>query len=318
MFAIAGCSLDSPFILAPLAGYSDLPFRLLCREYGASLVVSEMISCHALIYKQEKTMKMLASCPADRPVAFQLFGADPDIIGEAAALLQEFQPDCIDLNMGCPVRKVTKRGAGSALMKDIKLAEKIITAVVNNSSVPVTVKTRIGIDSQTITAFKFAAMSADAGASAITIHGRTWAQGFSGTADWEIIRQIKERATIPVIGNGDIKSYDEGINRMRESTCDAVMVGRAALGNPWVFSAAGRPEGIDAILIAANRHLELIEKHLDTNRVLAYVRNQIGRYFRDFSGSSLIRQSIHSCNSFPVLKEYILSLASPDHNRHFN
>ncbi|MEN8199889.1 MAG: tRNA dihydrouridine synthase DusB [Thermodesulfobacteriota bacterium] len=309
MFLLAGIPLDPPFVLAPLAGYSDLPFRLLCREYGAALTVSEMISCHGLIYRQKKTLKMLASCPADQPVSFQLFGADPDIMAEATAILGDFSPSLIDINMGCPVRKVTKRGAGSALMRDIALAEKILRAVVSRAKVPVTVKTRAGVDAKTETALEFTRMCQTSGAAAITIHGRTWAQGFSGRADWEVVRRVKEIATIPVIGNGDVESYEQGMARMAESGCDAIMIGRAALGNPWVFQKEGRPDTIEATLPAVKRHLALMEQHLDTVRVLSYIKNHTGRYFSHFPGSSLIRKNIHACNSFQELLDLVYSLA---------
>ncbi|MBU1139475.1 MAG: tRNA-dihydrouridine synthase, partial [Proteobacteria bacterium] len=212
-------------------------------------------------------------------------------------------------NMGCPVRKVTKRGAGSALMKDIHLAGQIISAVVRKSKVPVTVKTRAGIDQQTMTAIEFTKMCEGTGASAITIHGRTWSQGFSGSADWDMIRQVKAVAGIPVIGNGDISSYDQGIARMKESGCDGIMVGRGALGNPWVFSKTGRPQSLPGILIGVKRHMDLMEEYLETDRVLAYIKNQIGRYFCHFSGSSRIRQSVHDCENFLLLKDFISSLS---------
>ena len=308
MLQIGKTTLDSPFILAPLAGYSDLPFRILCREYGAGLVVSEMISCHGLVYGQEKTIQMLASSTGDKPVSFQLFGSDPVIMGEAAAILSEHSPTFIDINMGCPVRKVTKKGAGSALMKDIALAEKIVQAVINNSKVPVTLKTRAGIDREHITALDFAKMSEGSGIAAITIHGRTWAQAFSGTADWDIIGKVKAAVSIPVIGNGDVRSYKEGLSRINETRCDAIMIGRAALGNPWVFQKEGRPDSLDDILQTVQRHLELMGKYLDTRRLLAYIRNHIGRYFCAFAGSSQIRQAIHSCNSFAALQDYIIFL----------
>ena len=308
MFTIAGTTFDSPFILAPLAGYTDLPFRLLCRSYGAGLVVSEMISCHGLLYGQEKTRHMLVSDVAEQPLAIQLFGSDPDIMGQAAAILNDFSPSFIDINMGCPVRKVTKRGAGSALMKNIALAEKILTAVVSNSEVPVTVKTRAGIDKQHITAVDFAKMCEDSGAAAITIHGRTWAQGFTGNADWEIVNKVKNSVSIPVIGNGDIRSYDEGIARMNETGCEGVMIGRAALGNPWVFQKNGRPGNIEKTIPTVMRHLALMEQHLDTRRQLAYIRNHTGRYFCNFEGSSQIRKSIHNCPDFRMLQDLITSL----------
>lgn len=309
MLRIAETNFDSPFVLAPLAGYTDLPFRILCREFGAGLVVSEMISCHGLVYGQEKTIKMLASSSKELPVSFQLFGADPTIMGKATALLNDFGPSLIDINMGCPVRKVTKKGAGSALMKDRTRAAEIIKEVVKNSSVPVTVKTRAGIDSNTITALDFAKMSEDLGVAALSIHGRTWSQGFSGTADWEIIKQVKESVSIPVIGNGDVHDYEQGLVRMEETGCDGIMIGRGALGNPWVFSKEGRPQLLIHILPAVVRHLELMDEYLNTKRLLACIRNHIGRYFHNFDGSSRIRKAIHSCDSFSQLQVYIQSLS---------
>ncbi len=308
MLSIAQTKIHSPFILAPLAGYTDLPFRLLCRELGAGMVVSEMISCHGLVYGQKKTIHMLASSAEEQPLSYQIFGSDPEIMAQAAAILKDYSPAFIDINMGCPVRKVTRKGAGSALMKDIGLAREIIEAVIAGSAVPVTVKTRAGIDSKTTTAVQFAIMAESAGAAAVTIHGRTWSQAFSGRADWDIIKTVKENVTIPVIGNGDVSSYEEGILRMHETGCDAVMIGRAALGNPWVFCRQGRPDSLPMILPVISRHLDLMEQYLDTRRVLAYIRNHISRYFTQFPGSSTIRKAIHDCEGFSQLRSYIKNL----------
>ena len=203
---IGTLTLENPFILAPLAGFTDLPFRLLCREYGAGLVFSEMISCHGLTYQQQKTWDMIQSVNEERPVAMQLFGSEPDIMARAASLLSREPIDCIDINMGCPVKKVTKKGAGSALMKNPELASEIIRKVRENTDKPLTVKFRSGWNHQTINAVEFAQMAEDSGADAVTVHARTWSDGFSGKADWEIITDVKKHVSIPVIGNGDIHS----------------------------------------------------------------------------------------------------------------
>jgi tRNA-dihydrouridine synthase B len=234
-------TLQSPFILAPLAGYTDVSFRLLCREMGAGLCCSEMISCHGLVYGQQQTRELLATVPEERPVSFQLFGSDPQAMGEAATILSSCPIDVIDINMGCPVKKVTKKGAGVALMKDFAKAREIIRAVCAGTSLPVTVKFRSGWLQEKVIAADFARMAEEAGASALTVHGRSWAQGFGGHADWGIIAQVKQSVTVPVIGNGDILTYQDGQRMIDETGCDAVMIGRGALGNPWVFQPGGRP-----------------------------------------------------------------------------
>lgn len=230
--------LANPFILAPLAGYTDLPFRLLCREYGAACCFSEMISCHGLTYRQQKTLDMLATRPEERPVAIQLFGAEPTHMGRAAAMVSSHAIDLIDINMGCPVKKVVKKGAGSALMKQPGLAREIIRQVVANTDRPVTVKIRTGWTHDTINAPEFARMAEEAGAAAITVHGRTWSDGFSGTVDWGVIARVKEAVSVPVIGNGDLTSYADGLAMMAATGCDGVMIGRGSLGNPWIFGQA--------------------------------------------------------------------------------
>jgi nifR3 family TIM-barrel protein len=308
MLQIANLTFDSPFILAPLAGYTDLPFRRLCREFGAGLVVSEMISCHGLVYKQANTLAMLASNPAERPVSFQLFGADPVIMGQAAALLSTFHPDLIDINMGCPVKKVTKRGAGAALMQEPQTARAIIENVISNSTVPVTVKTRIGVDSQHISALDFARMAEDAGAAAITVHGRTWAQGFTGTANWEVIAQVKQAVAIPVIGNGDICSHAQGLTMMRQTGCDGIMIGRATLGNPWVFAPGGKPTELSPLLDGVCRHLELIEQTLPAGHMPGCIKNHLGRYFKGLPESGSYRKMIYDCKDLPALRQVLASI----------
>ncbi len=308
MLQISHIKLTSPFILAPLAGYSDLPFRILCREFGAGLCVSEMISCHGLMYGQEKTLNMLATVPEERPVSIQLFGADPEVMGKAAAILRKHTLDLVDINMGCPVKKVTKKGAGAALMQTPSLASQIIKTVIQESDSPVTVKFRTGLNSSNITAVSFAKMVEDSGASAITIHGRTWAQGFGGKADWEVIKQVKENVSIPVIGNGDILSYQDGLSMMAETECDGVMIGRGAMGNPWVFQKNGRPQHLDVIAATTLRHMELMEQYLPVNRLLASIKSHMGQYFKGMPGSAKIRKKIFDTTSFHELKRILSGL----------
>lgn len=309
MLQIADCTTDSPFLLAPLAGYSDLPFRLLCREYGAGMCVSEMISCHGIVYGQKKTLAMLASTPEEYPTIFQLFGSDPEIMGRAATILTGFSPDIIDINMGCPVQKVTKNGAGAALMSTPKLAEQIIKSVIRHSGLPVTVKFRSGVDSSQLSAVSFARMAENAGAAAVTVHGRTWFQGFTGRSDRDIIAQVKGAVSIPVIGNGDIKTFQDGIAMMHETGCDGIMIGRAALGNPWVFRESGRPSDMASLLQGVLRHLELIDCHLrPTDRMLGFIKNIIGRYFKHLPGSTSLRKTIYGSTSYQGLKSILASL----------
>ncbi len=293
--------MRSPFILAPLAGYTDLPFRLLCREYGAALTVSEMISCHGITYGQQPTLNMLATSQAESPFAVQLFGAEPAVMGEAAAIISNYPLDIIDINMGCPVRKVIKKGAGCALMRTPAIAAKIIRQVTKNTAKPVTVKFRSGWNHQEINAVSFAQMAEDAGAAAVTIHGRTWSDGFSGQADWQVIRQVREAVNIPVIGNGDIDSYENGLQMMAETGCAAVMIGRAALGAPWIFQPGPSSPPMAVRVAALSRHLELIPRYMDANRCLGRTKNHAGRYFKGIPGGSAIRKKIYEATSFSQL-----------------
>jgi nifR3 family TIM-barrel protein len=297
------------FILAPLAGYSDLAFRLLCREYGASLCFSEMISCHGLHFRQKNTLDMLKTVEDERPVAMQLFGSEPEVMGEAAAILSDYPIDCIDINMGCPARKVIKKGAGCALMKEPALAAKIIRAVVKASRVPVTVKFRSGWNHQTITACNFAKMAEENGAAAITVHARTWSDGFSGTADWRIISQVKQAVSIPVIGNGDIASHADGLRMLAETGCDGVMIGRGALGAPWLFSATAPENPSLAFRIKAlNRHLALIAEY-QPDTPPSQIKNHAGRYFKGVSGGAEIRRRIFNQTSLAAVEEVISSFS---------
>ena len=228
--------MDNPLVLAPMAGVTDLPFRLLCKEQGAGLICMEMVSAKAIYYKNKNTESLLEIDPREKPVSLQLFGSDPEIMAQMAHQIEERPFDILDINMGCPVPKVVNNGEGSALLKDPAQVRKIVTAVVKAIDKPVTVKIRRGFDDDHVNAVEIAKIIEDCGAAAVAVHGRTREQYYSGKADWDIIRQVKEAVQIPVIGNGDVTSPETAIALMDETGCDGVMIGRAVRGNPWLFS----------------------------------------------------------------------------------
>lgn len=232
---IGDVTLDNNVILAPMAGVTDLPFRLLCRKMGAGMVCMEMVSAKAIYYHNRNTEELLTIHPEERPASLQLFGSDPEILGEMAARIEERPFDILDFNMGCPVPKVVNNREGSALMKNPKLAEKLLTALVKAVKKPVTVKIRKGFDDNSINAVEIAKIAESCGVSAVAVHGRTRVQYYSGRADWDIIGQVKEAVKIPVIGNGDVDSPEAAKAMLEHTGCDGVMIGRAAQGNPWIF-----------------------------------------------------------------------------------
>lgn len=293
--------LKNKAILAPLAGITNLPFRLIAREFGCEFCFTEMISANGLIRESAKTIEYLKTCSEDQPLGVQIFGGDPGIMTEAAKFVDGHHPGLIDINMGCPVRKVVKTGSGAMLMRDPLLAGKIIAAVVKVVNVPVTVKIRTGWSPSSINAVEMGRIAEDAGAAAIIVHGRTADQGFSGHADWGVIAQVKRAVKIPVIGNGDIWQPADALRMRSETGCDAVMVGRAALGNPWIF------QGINQLFAgisgdyrpSARERQALIKKHweMETQIYDQRIANRTFRkhllwYTKGLNGSGRFREKV--------------------------
>ena len=232
---IGNLELENNVFLAPMAGVTDLPFRILCKEMGCGLVYSEMVSAKGILYDNKNTTELLEIDPKERPVAVQLFGSDPEILGAMAKKIEQYPIDIIDVNMGCPAPKIVKNGEGSCLMKTPELVGRIVKSLVESQSKPVTIKFRKGFDDDHINAVEIAKIAEANGASAVAVHGRTREQYYSGKADWDIIKQVKEAVNIPVIGNGDVFTPQDAKNLLEHTGCDAIMVGRGAQGNPWIF-----------------------------------------------------------------------------------
>ena len=319
MFKIGNVEIKNNICLAPMAGFCNSAFRRIVKEMGAGLVFAEMVSDKAIYYGSEKTIDMLKMTEEERPLAQQIFGSDKESFVFAAKKVMEImKPDIIDINMGCPVPKVAvKSQAGSALLKNPSKIKEIVSAVVEAVDVPVTVKIRSGWDSNSINAVEVAKIIEEAGASAITVHPRTRAQGYSGKADWSIIKQVKDAVSIPVIGNGDIKSVDDAIKMMNETNCDAVMIGRAALSNPFIFKEISYylETGKKIDKISDKEKLDIAEKHFNylleikpEKVAVLEMRTIMANYIKGMEGSTKIKQSIFSCKTkeelLKILAEY--------------
>ena len=311
---IGNVELDNRYVLAPMAGVTDLPFRLLCKEQGAGLLCMEMISAKALQYNNKNTKSLLEIDEREYPVSLQLFGSDPKIISEQAKAIEHLPFQILDINMGCPVPKVVRNGEGSALMKNPKLVHEIVYQTSRAIQKPLTVKIRKGFDDTCINAVEIAKIAEDAGAAAIAVHGRTREQYYSGHADWDIIRQVKEAVSIPVIGNGDVTSGERAIAMFEETNCDGVMIGRGTQGNPWIFQElmeyertgviSGRPPQ-KVIRETMLRHARLQMEFKGDYLGIREMRKHVAWYTKGMEGSAKLRDDINRVESYEELEQLL-------------
>lgn len=314
---IGTIKLENPVILAPMAGVTDLPFRLLAKEMGCGLVYSEMVSDKGLLYENSQTLHMLKIDERERPVAMQIFGSDPESMAKAAAIVEKSGADIIDINMGCPTPKITKNGSGSALMCQPDLAYRIMASVVAAVSVPVTVKIRKGWSDGSINAVEVGQLAEKAGIAAIAVHGRTREQFYTGEADWGIIKQVKDSVGIPVIGNGDIRTPYDAVKMMTETGCDAIMIGRGAQGNPWIFKQVthymSTGEIIPLPLMSERvavllRHLDMLIEYKGEHVGIREMRSHGAWYTKGLPHSAELRMRLNQAESkedfIAVLKQF--------------
>lgn len=311
---IGSVTLDNNLILAPMAGVTDLPFRLLCKEQGAGLICTEMISAKAIHFKNKNTESLMEIDERERPVSLQLFGSDPDLMADIAAQIEHRNFDILDINMGCPVPKVVNNGEGSALMKTPRLIHEIIRKVSGAIKKPVTVKIRKGFTEDCVNAVEIARIAQDAGAAAVAVHGRTREQYYSGKADWDIIRQVKEAVSIPVIGNGDVDSPEKAKQMQQETGCDGIMIGRAVRGNPWLFSRILHYQETGEILPKPElkevkemmlRHARLQLEYKGEYTGMREMRKHVAWYTAGMPHSAAVRRLVNEVESYEQLEELV-------------
>ncbi len=311
---------DIPLYLAPLAGYTDAAFRRLCKDWGVDYLVSEMVSADGLIRDSRKTIDFIRFSEYERPFVIQLFGSDPSVMAKAAEFLIPMNPDWIDINMGCPVKKVVRRGAGSALMKDVPRAVEMVKEVKRALAgrIPVSVKFRSGWDSNSINFLDFGMKMQDAGADLLCLHPRTQKQMFSGLSNWEHIRELKQRLSIPLIGNGDVSSPETALQMKQCTACDGIMIGRGALGKPWLFKQIKQFISHDSydpitkgdLLDTALKHLKYSLEDKREDVVVREMRSQLCHYTKGLPGGAELRNTINHCQSADEIREHLLNFFS--------
>ena len=320
---IGNIELSAPLALAPMAGITDLPFRLICRRLGCGMTVSEMVSAKGLLYKNVKTTEMLRIDDGERPTAIQLFGSVPAELAEAARMVEASGADMIDFNMGCPVPKIVNNGEGSALMKNPQLAHDILAAMVKAVKIPVTVKFRAGWDDANRNAVEIARAVEAAGVSAVAVHGRTRQQFYEGKADWSIIADVKQAVKVPVFGNGDIFTVADGLRMLEQTGCDGLMIGRGADGNPWLFTALAaalrgeplpQPPSLKERLAQAAEHLEMLIDYKNEVVAVKEMRRHISAYLKGMPHAAEFRGRFHKVDTQEQFMELLAEYSECAHH----